>query len=66
MVSKKVDKFAVFCKKFEKLNEEGQDTLVQAAHDLMKAHQNVKETAIALLSKNEAPNGSDDEANKIC
>jgi hypothetical protein len=43
-MSEKVDKFAVFSKKFAKLDDEGQNKLVRAAHELLKTHRDIKNT----------------------
>jgi hypothetical protein len=42
VVYKKVDRFTVFSKTFVQLSDEGQDTLVKTAHQLLKTHEAVK------------------------
>jgi hypothetical protein len=43
-MSEKIDKFAVFSKKFVRLDDEGQNKLVKAAHELLKTHRDIKNT----------------------
>jgi hypothetical protein len=43
-MSEKVDKFAIFSKKFAMLDDEGQSRLVKAAHELIKTHRGIKNT----------------------
>jgi hypothetical protein len=42
-MSEKIDKFAIFSKKFAELDEEEQDKLVTAAHELLKIHRGIKD-----------------------
>ncbi|MDR2476661.1 MAG: hypothetical protein LBD18_02605 [Treponema sp.] len=65
----KVDKFIIFSKKFARLNDKGQDTLVKVAYELLKTHQGAKNASIALISDDEAntPDGfNNNETNTIC
>ncbi|MDR0526741.1 MAG: hypothetical protein LBG79_02825 [Spirochaetaceae bacterium] len=48
---KKVDKFAVFSKKFAGLDDEGQNRLVKAAFELLKAHKRIKNMNAALCDE---------------
>lgn len=65
----KVDKFIIFSKKFAKLDDEGQDTLVKVAYELLKTHQGAKNASIALVADDEV-NTTDgfnnNETNKLC
>jgi hypothetical protein len=63
-MSKKVDKFIIFGKKFAKLDNEGQDKLVKTARELLKAHKGVKTASISRNAQVE-PNANN-ETGKIC
>jgi hypothetical protein len=62
-MSKKVDKFVIFGKKFAKLDDQGQDKLVKTAHELLKAHRKVK---AASISQNVQIEPNNNETGKTC
>jgi hypothetical protein len=64
-MSEKVDKFAVFGKKFAKLDNEGQDRLIKTAYELLKVHTSTSPLFDKGM-KTQVAHGFNTETEKVC